>query len=198
MALTGALTGALTAQERHDFEVYVATRSGSLMRTAYLLTGQRADAEDLLQTTLAKAYLSWSRVRDRQAVDAYVRRTMVTTHISLWRRRKVDEIPTAELPDAGTDDFTGNVDLHDSLWQLLDDLPKRQRAVVVMRYYEDLSEAETAEALGCSQGTVKSQASKALAKLRSALVESDSAFQSDHRAALPTQLPAHPATGASR
>ena len=184
----------LTAQERHDFEVYVATRSPALMRTAYLLTGQRADAEDLLQTTLAKAFLSWGKVREREAVDAYVRRTMINTHISLWRRRRVDEVPTDELPESGTPDFTGDVVLHDSLWRLLDDLPKRQRAVVVMRYYEDLSEAETAAALGCSPGTVKSQSSKALAKLRHALVATDASFQTDQRVAIATR----PATGESR
>lgn len=188
----------LTAVERQDFEVYVATRSPALLRTAYLLTGHRADAEDLLQTTLAKVFLNWSRVRDREAIDAYVRRTMITSHISIWRRRKLDEIPTAELPDTSTPDFSGaadqRLDLHGALWRHLDALPKRQRAVVVMRYYEDLSEADTASALGCSPGTVKSQASKALAKLRNALVSDDATFMTDQRVAISPR----PATGASR
>ena len=88
-------------QAREDFRSYVVARSAALLRTAYLLTGNRADAEDLLQTALAKTYLSWDRIRDREAVDGYVRRVMVNTQTSWWRRRKVDERPTDELPDRG-------------------------------------------------------------------------------------------------
>lgn len=169
---------ALTDQQRHDFEVFVATRSNSLMRTAYLLTGVRADAEDLLQTTLAKVFLSWARIDDKGAADAYARRTMITTQISFWRRRKVIEVVTDRVPEVAAAQAP---DIDDDLWVALTQLPKRQRAVVVLRYYEDLSEAEIATALGCSNGTVKSQASKALAKLREALIQTQPALADDSR-----------------
>ena len=154
-------------QAREDFRTYVVGRSPALLRTAYLLTGSRADAEDLLQTALAKTYLSWDRIRDREAVDGYVRRIMVNTQTSWWRRRKVDEDPTDELPEPGGGrDAHADLDLHDALWTALSALPKRQRAMVVLRYYEDLSEAETAHVMGVSVGTVKSTTSRALTKLR--------------------------------
>ncbi len=169
-------------QAREDFRSYVAARSPALLRTAYLLTGNRADAEDLLQTALAKTYLAWDRIREREAVDGYVRRVMVNTQTSWWRRRKVDEHPTDELPErSGGRDATADVDLHDALWTALSTLPKRQRAMVVLRYYEDLSEAETAHVMGVSVGTVKSTTSRALAKLRDT-----SGLRDDPRTALPT------------
>lgn len=150
-----------------QFRAYVLGRSPSLLRTAYLLTGSRADAEDLLQTALAKTYLAWDRVRERDALDGYVRRVMVNTQTSFWRRRRVDERPVEVLPERGPSrDAAADVDLHDALWSALATLPKRQRAAVVLRYYEDLSEAETAAVLGVSVGTVKSTTSRALAKLR--------------------------------
>ena len=157
----------MDAQAREEFRSYVAARSAALLRTAYLLAGNRADAEDLLQTALAKTCLSWERIRDREAVDGYVRRVMVNTQTSWWRRRKVEEYPTGELPDRGGGrDLTADLDLHDALWTALAGLPRRQRAAVVLRYYEDLSEAETAAVLGVSVGTVKSTTSRALARLR--------------------------------
>ena len=180
----------MDAQAREDFRSYVAGRSAALLRTAYLLTGNRADAEDLLQTALAKTYLSWDCIRDREAVDGYVRRVMVNTQTSWWRRRKVDERPTDELPDRGGGrDGTADLDLHDALWTALAALPKRQRAMVVLRYYEDLSEAETARVMGVSIGTVKSTTSRALSKLRedSSLLTGDA---DDPRTTLPTGAPA--------
>jgi RNA polymerase sigma-70 factor (sigma-E family) len=174
------------AQAREDFRSYVVARSGPLLRTAYLLTGSRADAEDLLQTALAKTYLSWDRIRDREAVDGYVRRVMVNTQTSWWRRRKVDEHPTDVLPEhGGGRDSTADLDLHDALWSALALLPTRQRAMVVLRYYEDLSEAETAAVMGVTVGTVKSTTSRALAKLRedSSLLTGDA---DDPRTSLPT------------
>jgi RNA polymerase sigma-70 factor (sigma-E family) len=170
-------------QAREDFRSYVAARSPALLRTAYALTGNRADAEDLLQTALAKTYLSWERIREREAVDGYVRRVMVNTRTSWWRRRKVDERPAAELPEQpdGRDAVT-DLALHDALWTALAGLPKRQRAMVVLRYYEDLSEAETAAVMGVSVGTVKSTTSRALASLRGA-----SGLHDDPRLSLPTE-----------
>jgi RNA polymerase sigma-70 factor (sigma-E family) len=168
-------------QGREEFREYVAGRSPALLRTAYLLTGQRGDAEDLLQTALAKTYLAWDRIRDRESLDGYVRRVMVNTRTSWWRRRKVEEYPTDVLPDHGQRDASDDLALHDALWRALAELPKRQRAMVVLRYYEDLSEAETADALGVSVGTVKSTTSRALMKLR------DSAgLRDDPRTTLPT------------
>jgi RNA polymerase sigma-70 factor (sigma-E family) len=169
-------------QGREAFRAYVAARSPALLRTAYLLTGSRTDAEDLLQTTLAKTYLAWDRIVEREALDGYVRRVMVNTQTSWWRRRKVTELVTDDLPERpGGRDATDDLALHDALWTALSTLPKRQRAMVVLRYYEDLSEAETAHVLGVSVGTVKSTTSRALAKLR------DSAgLRDDPRMTLPS------------
>ncbi len=165
---------------RDAFRSYVAARSSVLLRTAYLLTGSRPDAEDLLQTALAKTYLAWDRIRDREAVDGYVRRVMVNSQTSRWRRRRVDEVVTERLPERGGRDLTADLDLHDALWTALTTLPKRQRAMVVLRYYEDLSEAETARVMGVSVGTVKSTTSRALVKLRES-----AGLRDDPRAGLP-------------
>ena len=153
-------------QGREQFRAFVVGRSTAHLRTAYLLTGNRADAEDLLQTALAKTYLSWDRIRDREALDAYVRRTLVTTQTSFWRRKKPEALYD-ELPDVPGRDHHADHDLHDALWTALDRLSRKQRAAVVLRYYEDLTEADTATVLGVSLGTVKSTTSRALALLRS-------------------------------
>ncbi len=142
-----------------DFESFVAARSGHLLKTAYVLTHDHARAEDLLQTALAKAWLAWSRISDH---EAYVRKVMVNTYASWWRRRWRGERPTVALPDQATYDPSPDADL----WAALGRLPRGQRAVIVLRYYEDLTEAETARVLDCSVGTVKSQTAKAIAKLR--------------------------------
>jgi len=155
-----------------DFEAFVAARSGSLFGTALLLTGDRSLAEDLLQTALAKAWLSWHRITGEP--DGYVRRILVTTYVSAWRRRWNGETPTETLPEPrgpahsgpSGDQLSGDrASVRHDLRVAVRRLPKRQRAVVVLRYVEDLSEREVAELLGCSVGTVKSQASRALAKL---------------------------------
>ncbi|UMG94306.1 SigE family RNA polymerase sigma factor [Nocardioides sp. TF02-7] len=149
---------------RVDFDDFVAARSQALLRTAYLLTRDHGLAEDLLQTALSKAWFAWSRV-DGQP-EAYVRKILVNTYASWWRRRWNGERPTDELPEPAAADSTDSAGLRHDLSEAVGRLPRRQRAVVVLRYFEDLSEAETAELLGCSRGTVKSQLSKALAKLR--------------------------------
>jgi len=161
------------------FDEYVVARSAALLRTAYLLTGNRADAEDLLQTTLAKTYLAWDRIRDREAVDAYVRRTMVNTQTSFWRRRRPEALYDVP-PERPGRDALADSDLHDALWKALGRLGRRQRAILVLRYYEDLSEADTAALLGVSVGTVKSTTSRALGVLRQ-----DASLRDDPRAALP-------------
>jgi RNA polymerase sigma-70 factor (sigma-E family) len=152
--------------EDPGFRDYVTTRSGSLLRSAYLLTGNRADAEDLVQAALAKTYLAWDRIEDRRALDGYVRRAMINTHISWWRRRRLEEYPTDELPDQVVADHASASDLAETLRRAVDRLPQRMRAAVVLRYFEDMTEAEVADALGVSLGTVKSTVSRAVAKLR--------------------------------
>jgi RNA polymerase sigma-70 factor (sigma-E family) len=148
------------------FRDYVQARSRALLRTAYLLTGNLADAEDLLQSALAKTYLAWDRIEDRGALDGYVRRALVNTHISWWRRRRLDEFPTDEVPDQAVADYSVSSELQESLRRAIDRLPQRMRAAVMLRYYEDMTEAEVAEILGVSLGTVKSTVSRAVAKLR--------------------------------
>jgi RNA polymerase sigma-70 factor (sigma-E family) len=149
-----------------DFREFVRLRGRALLRSAYLLTGNLADAEDLVQSALAKTFLAWNRIEDRRALDGYVRRAIVNTHISWWRRRRVDEYPTDEIPDQPAADTSGNTELHDTLQRAIDRLPHRMRAAVVLRYFEDMTEAEVADVLGVSQGTVKSTVSRAVAKLR--------------------------------
>ena len=145
---------------------YVLTRSTALLRMAIMLTGNRADAEDLLQAALVKTYRSWSKINDRAALDAYVRRAMVNTHISWWRRRRLEEYPTDEVPDQVVADHAWDSDMAEVVRRALDRLPQRMRAAVVLRYYEDMSEPEIADVLGVSRGTVKSTVSRAVAKLR--------------------------------
>ena len=146
------------------FDDFVLARSAGLLRTAYLLTHDHALAEDLLQTALAKAWFAWERIDQH---EAYVRRILVTTYATWWRRRWNGEHATDELPEqGGTPDQAEAVGQRHDLWTAMERLPRRQRAVVVLRYFEDLTEAQTAQVLGCSVGTVKSQTSKAFAKLR--------------------------------
>jgi RNA polymerase sigma-70 factor (sigma-E family) len=148
------------------FREYVTARSRSLLRTAYLLTGNVPDAEDLVQAALTKTYQAWDRIEDRAALDGYVRRAMVNTHISWWRRRRLEEFPTDEVPDQVVADPCRDSDLQDTLRRAIGRLPQRMRAAVVLRYYEDMTEAEVADVLGVSLGTVKSTVSRAVAKLR--------------------------------
>jgi RNA polymerase sigma-70 factor (sigma-E family) len=146
------------------FEEFVAASSPRLLRTAFLLTRDEGHAEDLLQTALARAWRAWRRVSGDP--EPYVRRIIVNTHATWWRRRWRGEEPTERLPDRPAESALDAVGDREWLWQALGRLPRKQRAVVVLRFYEDLTEAQTAELMGCSVGTVKSQASRALAKLR--------------------------------
>jgi RNA polymerase sigma-70 factor (sigma-E family) len=149
--------------DRSGFDEFVATRTAALLRTAYLLTGDHALAEDLLQTALAKCWFAWGRIDGPP--EPYVRRALATTYATWWRRKWRAEQATGRVPDVPVE--TGHaVEERDALWRALATLPRRQRAVVVLRYYEDLSEADTADALGITVGTVKSQAARALATLR--------------------------------
>ncbi|AEY90361.1 MULTISPECIES: SigE family RNA polymerase sigma factor [Streptomyces] len=153
-----------------SFASYVRARQPVLLRTARSLTANPSDAEDLLQTALAKTYVAWERIEDQRALDGYVRRALLNTRTSQWRKRRVDEFSCDELPEPepvpGGDDPAERQALRDAMWRAVLRLPARQRAMVVLRYYEDLSEAQTAEVLGVSVGTVKSAVSRALGKLR--------------------------------
>ncbi len=167
---TGVQTGIGMAVQDKDaeFAAYMAARQPALLRTAYLLTGDQHTAEDLVQTALAKLYLSWDKVHRREVLDAYVRRILVNEHNSLWRRAwKRREVATDVVPDDRTVVDRTDEGQSAALWDFVQTLPRKQRAVIVLRYYEDLSEAETADILGISVGTVKSQASRALAAMRS-------------------------------
>ena len=164
--VTMAGPGGKTQTRDAEFSSYMNARQASLLRTAYLLTGDRHTAEDLVQTAFAKLYLAWDKVQDQGSIDGYVRRILVNEHNSLWRRAwKRRELASETLPDRPHhDEYDAGAGRE--LWELVQTLPKKARAVVVLRYYEELSEAETADALGISVGTVKSQASRALAVLR--------------------------------
>ena len=150
-----------------DFVEFVSARWERLYRTACVLTLDQATAEDVLQIAMEKAYLRRHRVRRMDDPAAYVRKVMVNVAISSsqrpWRRA---ESPRDVLPERPLLEAESGVEEHATLWQLVCALPERQRAVVVLRYYEDLTERETAEVLGCSVGTVKSQAHDAIRKLR--------------------------------
>jgi len=162
----------VSIDERLDFEDFVRGRSTALLRTAYLLTGDRRDAEDLLQTALERTSRRWSSIS--QSPDAYVRRAMANTVTSWWRRNMATEVPLFDDQIAAKADAIGAVAIRDALVRGLLALPVRQRAVLVLRYFDDLSEVETAAAMQCSVGTVKSQASRGLARLRELVDDQDS------------------------
>ena len=154
-----------------EFQRFVIGRWPRLMRTAFLLTGEQHAAEDLVQTTLEQVYVAWRRVGAADDPEAYVRRVMINAHARKHRRRlkeflapKDDSGLTHELPDHG--DRIAQADDRSALLTALVQLPPRQREAVVLRYWEDLSESQAAEAMGCSVGAVKSNAAKGLAKLR--------------------------------
>lgn len=170
-----------TTERLRGFEEFVATRSQSLMRTAFLLVGTREGAEDLVQSALEKTFPRWSRVRRMDTPEAYVRRIVVNNAHAAWRSAK--RLPTVELPGgsdspalaaasgaAAAGDHAEDVTLRDSLLRALDELPHGMRTIVVLRYWEELSVQEVAELRRCSTGTVKSQAARGLARLRELMI----------------------------
>jgi RNA polymerase sigma-70 factor (sigma-E family) len=148
------------------FVEFVEARYGDLLRIAYLLAGSPHEAEDLVQAALLRAMRGWTRVDDPMA---YVRRVMINHHISLWRRHRARELLTSFVPDRQVRDASDRVAECQALYDAMRQLSARTRAVIVLRYWADLPEAEVAEYLGCSVGTVKSRASRGLARLRVAL-----------------------------
>jgi RNA polymerase sigma-70 factor (sigma-E family) len=163
---------------RLDFADYVATQRRTLLRAAAAITGDINTAEDLLQTALAGVFVRWAGIRDHRAADAYVRRAMVNQHASWFRQKwRTHEQVTDEVPEPiarWADPLIEPPSERQQLWPLVRSLPAGQRAAVVLRYYEELSEAETARVLGCSLGTVKSSTSRGLATLRRLALEQES------------------------
>ncbi|MFF0220805.1 SigE family RNA polymerase sigma factor [Streptomyces sp. NPDC004629] len=156
-----------TADAEAAFTAYVQERRASLYATAYHLTGDRFEAEDLLQSALFSTYRAWDRISDKAAVGGYLRRTMTNLHISAWRRRKLNEYPTEELPETpGDTDAMRGTELRAVLWQALARLPELQRTMLVLRYYEGRTDPEIADILGISVGTVKSSIWRSLRRLR--------------------------------
>jgi RNA polymerase sigma-70 factor (sigma-E family) len=160
--------------DEEDFRAFVVARSAALLSFAHVLTGNRHTAEDVVQTALAKTAAAWPRIRRKDNPEGYIRRTIVNTHLNAMRRRPWREKPHHDVPEGpDTRRPESDVDERDAMWQALNSLPPRQRAVLVLRYYEDLPEADIAEVLGCSRGTVKSQAVKGLLHLRRIVEKED-------------------------
>lgn len=157
-----------------DLETFAAARGPALRRFAYLLCGDRQRAEDLVQSAFARVLRHWPRIAAVEHPEAYVRQVLVREHLSWWRRRSSREVVTAGVTDeldrtSSGDDFTTDAVERDAAWQLLATLPPRQRAVLVLRFYEDLDDAAVARVLGTSESTVRSNAARGLASLRRAL-----------------------------
>ncbi|MBM9508571.1 SigE family RNA polymerase sigma factor [Streptomyces sp. KK5PA1] len=149
-----------------DFEEYVRTRQDALLRSARRLVPDPVDAQDLVQTALVRTYPRWDGIADKTLADAYMRRVMINTRTEWWRNRKLEEVPTGELPDASVDDGADQRADREMLRDVLKVLAPKQRQVVMMRHYGQLTTEETARALGMSTGTVKSTLHRALARLR--------------------------------
>jgi RNA polymerase sigma-70 factor (sigma-E family) len=149
------------------FSEFVSSRSQALYGLAFVVIGDHQLAQDLVQEALVKAYVAWPRLRDRSKTEGYVRRTIVTTAISWRRRRSFHEPPVGHVPDTGAaGDGPEELATGEAVWAYLRVLPVGQRTALFLRYHEDLSEAQTAELMGCSVGTVKRQVFIALGKLR--------------------------------
>ena len=152
-----------------EFTAFVVAHEPQLLRTAYLLTGDHGHAEDLVQTALVKAHRHWSRVSAADSPLAYVRRVVVTSHVSWRRRLMTGEQVIGTLPERSGEDPQQAHAVSDELRSALRTLPPRMRAVLVLRFYDDLTEVETARLLGCSTSTVSTQAARGLAALRARL-----------------------------
>ncbi|WP_455907373.1 SigE family RNA polymerase sigma factor [Streptomyces mirabilis] len=156
-----------------EFEEYVRTRQGALLRSARRMVGDPLDAQDLLQTALLRTYHRWEHIADKRLADAYLRRVMINTRTGWWRTRKLQELPTDRLPDASVEDWAEQHADRALLMDIIKTLPPRQLSVLVLRYWEQMSTDETATALGMAPGTVKSTLRRALAQLRQELQHRD-------------------------
>jgi RNA polymerase sigma-70 factor (sigma-E family) len=177
--------GAEQMKDDEAFREFVTQRWSALVRTAFLLTGDHGRAEDLVQSTLERVHKHWNRVQRKELPDAYARRVMINLVISGSRRRRFRETSLEHVPEKLSPDAAHGIAERDEVWQALLRLPSRMRAVLVLRYFEDLSEAEAARVLGCGVGTVKSQSSRGLARMRDLL----QAPGSEPRSELDSQQP---------
>jgi RNA polymerase sigma-70 factor (sigma-E family) len=177
-------------RDSEAFDAFVRGRLPALLRLGRALTGSDQAAADLVQDALERTLVRWGRIESDDP-EGYVRKVMVTRNISLWRRVRRERL-TAEVPETAYDDSTGDP----ALWAALAALPPRQRAVIVLRYYEDLTEVQTADALDVSVGTVKSQASRAMAKLRTLLAEQEGGAPPTGQGGPPAQHPDRDGDGA--
>lgn len=156
----------MNADLEREFSEFVEARSHALFRTALALTGHRQQAEDLLQTVLTRSVRHWARIRT-EAPEAYLRTALYREQTSWWRSlRRRREVSVERLPEPTTRDDMATVDLQLALRQALAQLPPKRRAVLVLRYFEDRPDSEIAQILGCSESTVRSQATRALTRLR--------------------------------
>ena len=154
-----------------DFAQFVRAHHARLFRTVYLLTGDYHRAEDVVQATFMRLYLRWGRVAAMRNPGAYARKVAVNQVWSWRRRRSSQEVPAFRVVDVALPGPADDVTDHEAVWSAVLSLPPRQRAVIVLRFYEDLSEAQTAEILGCTVGTVKSHTSRAIRSLRATMTE---------------------------
>ena len=166
-----AIERGLVAEAGVDFDSWVAARGPALLRLAYTLTGNKADAEDVVQDALARALPRWSRISRVDNVDAYVRRMVINAHTSWWRKWRRRESPSAEVTLPPVEDTGVPHEERDAIWQACGRLPEAQRTAVVLRYYEQLEYAEIAALTGVREGSVRSRVSRGLDALREELGE---------------------------
>ena len=158
--------------DQPDFDTWVAARGPALLRLAYTLTGNRSDAEDVVQDALSRALPRWPRIASMDDADAYVRRMVVNAHTSWWRRFRRRESPVEAIPDGPTAEAVGvEPDERRRIWLACQALPEAQRTAVVLRYYEQLEYAEIAALTGVREGSVRSRVSRGIAALRAELGE---------------------------
>lgn len=153
-------------EEIGSYELFVANRAQALLRYGYVLTGNPHDADDLMQEALVRLRTAWPRVHNKREPESFVRTSMARLHVSIWRRMRREKLVAATPEQAYVDNSHETAELRDAMWEALSALPRRQRAVVVLRYYECLTDEEIADVLNISRGTVRSQAARALDKLR--------------------------------
>ena len=171
--MQAAVEGTRVTTGAPDFDGWVAARGPALLKLAYTLTGNAADAEDVVQEALARALPRWERISRVDNLDAYVRRMVVNAHTSWWRKFRRREAPVAELRDVAAPGEHDALDQRARLWQACGLLPEPQRTAIVLRYYEQLEYAEIAELTGVREGSVRSRVSRGVAVLRDAMGEDD-------------------------
>jgi RNA polymerase sigma-70 factor (sigma-E family) len=179
----------MRGQEEAEFAELAAAVSHRLLRMAYAVCGDRQLAEDAVQSVWISAYRTWPRVRDVESTEAYLRK-MVVNQLMSWRRRKSWAMTSARVVEPSRASHENGVVEHELVWTAVGQLPTRQRAVIVLRYYEGMSEADIAETLGIRPGTVKSAASAAMARLRSTLTQTETEIQIGTETEIETIIPA--------